>query len=920
MRPLKLTLNGFKSFYKSATIDFEALSADGIYGISGKTGSGKSSIVEAVIFALYGSFGGASLETSDFINRRRDDAEVSLIFSLEEVTGETRKYEVYRKISADRANGAARPQKAELWEITEGKRSIAAGARDVTAQITALIGLDAKDFSYCVVLEQNKYDGFIKATNAERKRIVGRLFGLDRYGDKLAASIREKESDLKEKAAGIAAVIEAAGSLSEETIVAMRKQYNESQIKARNLKMLAENALEEVERDAEAARKYQRRTRLTEEAITLKKQLDEATALFSELNAEKEKLARYAEDYAQTTRTRLEEIAVTRARLEDAERVVAEQSELRAQKEELLRTIDRLRVQISSCESEETKLFVEIERAQQQTTTLKQSFRMLTGVADNETDFVSATEQKYRELSVLAETFADKSALLEKSQQKLTGSMRDKELNQQTLKQCEKDVDLARSEKNKAEQWRNEVNQRIAEESAHHEAAVLIAKLRIGEPCPICGNTIAHLTTPNAEDFSAMQKEAADAQSSVEETTLKLDEAVEAFRGAREDVLLSNRDYDYNVAQVTTLREQLKDFNPSCLTLCQKVGELSREAKEAFVNESRWTRQWEECKHDRALKEIEYKHLEETLRATDARYAAASVRLAELTKGISSIKKAVRALQEERLDLEKSLKDIEEKKAAAERASMEAAQNRAGLQSRLKNTEQELLMLPNIAFDPLKHAQSVERAEMLAVQDRAAAKEAAEDGARLECMEADFAKIERARKEQSQLLQVQNRLDRIKKMTGGGKLLEWLAQSYIEDFTYDAGVKLSELTNGEMELCYREDGFYIVDNFNNRASRKVATVSGGESFLVSLSLAVAIASKLEQRAGAKKIEFLFIDEGFGTLSMDKVDAVTDALCALSESGFVIGFISHVKEMQSRIPGQLEVTRDNAEEGSIVRMI
>ncbi len=118
------------------------------------------------------------------------------------------------------------------------------------------------------------------------------------------------------------------------------------------------------------------------------------------------------------------------------------------------------------------------------------------------------------------------------------------------------------------------------------------------------------------------------------------------------------------------------------------------------------------------------------------------------------------------------------------------------------------------------------------------------------------------------------------------------------------------MTNNRYYLEYKDakTGFLIIDNFADGEKRKIHTLSGGESFLVSLSLALALSNTIYQHS-LNPIEFFFLDEGFGTLDCELVDTVLDALTQLKKNNFIIGLISHVEELKARIPYQLIVYRD-----------
>ena len=135
--------------------------------------------------------------------------------------------------------------------------------------------------------------------------------------------------------------------------------------------------------------------------------------------------------------------------------------------------------------------------------------------------------------------------------------------------------------------------------------------------------------------------------------------------------------------------------------------------------------------------------------------------------------------------------------------------------------------------------------------------------------------------------------------------MEFVAGEYLTDISDAATETLLKLTNGRYFIRYNQ-GFYVGDNFNSGELRSVNTLSGGETFLVSLSLALALSAAIYAKS-LKPIEFFFLDEGFGTLDEKLVDTVMDSLEKLKNTHFSIGLISHVEELKHRIENKIIVT-------------
>ena len=180
MKPIYLEFCGINSFSEKTQIDFRALLAGGVFGIFGDTGSGKSTILDCIHLALYGVVERASKSMNDCINYKADSAYV--IFDFELTTeGKRHAYRVRRE--RKRKNGTA---KAFLYEYTDDGEllALAEGTRDVDERLESIIGLSFNDFKMCIALPQGDFAALVKATTAERVKLVSRLFDLEKYGER----------------------------------------------------------------------------------------------------------------------------------------------------------------------------------------------------------------------------------------------------------------------------------------------------------------------------------------------------------------------------------------------------------------------------------------------------------------------------------------------------------------------------------------------------------------------------------------------------------------------------------------------------------------------------------------------------------------------------------------------------------------
>lgn len=208
MRPIRLKIAGLNSFKEQQEIDFEQLCLGGVFGIFGPTGSGKSSILDAITLALYGKVERAPSNTTGIMNHATDRLSVSFTFSLRNAHGE-KHYTVertYKRAEEHRLHQLT----SRLIEVGQTDVVISDKAKEVTAQVEGILGLNVDDFTRAVVLPQGKFAEFITLTGGERRKMLQRLFHLEKYGERLTERVlrqretaKGKENELKAEQAGL---------------------------------------------------------------------------------------------------------------------------------------------------------------------------------------------------------------------------------------------------------------------------------------------------------------------------------------------------------------------------------------------------------------------------------------------------------------------------------------------------------------------------------------------------------------------------------------------------------------------------------------------------------------------------------------------------------------------------------------------
>ncbi|WP_432681398.1 exonuclease subunit SbcC [Bacillus velezensis] len=225
MKPILLTIKGLHSFREEQTIDFAGLSGAGVFGIFGPTGSGKSSILDAMTLALYGKVERAANNTHGILNHAEDQLAVSFTFALQSGHRVSYKVErVFKRTDETKVKTAL----CRLIEIKDEQMVLADKANEVNKKVEELLGLTIDDFTRAVVLPQGKFAEFLSLKGAERRHMLQRLFNLEQYGDRLVKKLRRRAQEAAAKKNEMLAEQSGLGDAGEDALKQAEQQFHEA--------------------------------------------------------------------------------------------------------------------------------------------------------------------------------------------------------------------------------------------------------------------------------------------------------------------------------------------------------------------------------------------------------------------------------------------------------------------------------------------------------------------------------------------------------------------------------------------------------------------------------------------------------------------------------------------------------------------
>lgn len=875
MKPKFLSFCGINSFSKKAEIDFEKLLSGGIFGIFGDTGSGKTTILDAMIFALYGRVdrirGGNG---NEIINYNCDKAWV--LFDFETETHDGRKvYRIEREIK--RKNSA---QSLTLSELS-GKRIIAIsdGVKNTNAKIQEIVGLSFEDFKKCIALPQGEFAQFVKSERGDRLRLISRLFGLERFGDVLNARIKEKYAAVKSLCDSKEGELRGYADADEAVLKQLKEDAKQLETQKSELDLAYANFKADYEKVKAA---YER----TNQRNQLSKQL----ALLTAKREEMEDLENKAKQIPTA-----QSIVELRRRLNRSEKEKADtlQAQERASedKKNAQQALDEL---VASFDVDANKVAEEeINGKLGKISYAKSDAELLKGYAhqreslreEYQKAFIkqTAAKKKVQEQSAFQEKIADRLQKLGKlTPEAYLAERLDSALLASEFRSAKEYFEKCRSDLHRDFSG-GELFERVDAELVK-KATEYSAKL----DCEKSSNAAELL-----ESFKKLQRQREELLAEQSAHALEKAKAESESDEAEKELARIKSDGEKIADTVKKQEDKIKNAlgvsDVPDFSVLEK--NLLRQKKELLDSLDLYTKKCEDLKKKIRNDELEEMRCRTTLVRLESGLTEDNSRLQELlaTSGFSEEEKAQKLL-EEMPQAEPVLRKVE--LFRKELHEVQAKLNFLGdgdseniSDEEFRKSEQQMLLLAQKKEDVTKksavYAQQVSNMESR-VQIR-------------KRLEKEF------KSEEAELFKI----TRLRDLVRGNAFMEFVASEYLSDISVAASKTLLQLTGGRYFVRYKS-GFVIIDNLCGGEERSVNTLSGGETFLVSLSLALALSSAIYAKS-LRPIEFFFLDEGFGTLDEKLIDTVMDSLEKLRNSKFSIGLISHVEELKHRINNKITVT-------------
>lgn len=919
MRPLALKMTGFGPYAGSETIDFTRLGDRGLYLITGDTGAGKTTIFDAIMFALYGETSGGTRKDAMLRSKYADaetPTEVELRFRYHGKEYLVRRNPAYER---PKQRGTGMTEEKANAELILPDGSAVTKKDSVTPRIKTLLGIDASQFRQIAMIAQGEFLRLLLAKTEERQKIFRGIFHTERF-ERLAAAVNGDANEaarLRERVRDKVESLMAAVDCAENSLRAEEaKKAKAGGLLPEDVKTLLEALIADDERAMADEKKTLERINEEIDALNtrigrageLEKAREELRAATAEETRKKPELAAARETAEKAAKRAVDAEAFTREEAQ-IEKELPDYEAAEVKRKELSRFAE----EVQKAVAEEEAARKAKEAAQKRLNAAKEELAALAHAGEEREKLVFEQREKTHrreEVGALAEEMKK----YEKLYREVDGAH--KEL-------------IARTE-----DWRKKEAAYNAADEAFlaAQAGHIAKKLQPGEPCPVCGATEhphpAELAGDAMDEASlrTLQEAWSAAQTAAMELRGRFEQGKKEF-GERKEALLQSIKAHLGEYTTSAARERLPQtlagLDAEIVAVGKRLREKEREAKrKAALEKSIPQDEKAGAEADAKLAEAGAKRAAAETARTAAEQAAKelSAKLRFPTKKEAEARMAsLRKEYEKRQNEKKRAED-------AMRATEKTLQELAG---RIETLHQTLAEAPQEDLGKLREENTAKAAERRGLEERQKTLHT-----RLEKNRGTLAGL---KKEAARLAEAETRYTWLKALadtlTGqiSGKekvMLETYVQMrYFERIVSRANVRLLVMSGGQYELKRRvaatsnktQSGLEldVVDHYNGSV-RGVESLSGGESFKASLSLALGLADEIQSSAGGVELDTMFVDEGFGSLDDESLEQAMRALASLSEGHRLVGIISHVGALKERIDKKI-IVKKAREQGSSVRI-
>jgi exonuclease SbcC len=921
VRPIRLDLQGFTSFREHSEVNFEKLD---LFAITGPTGAGKSSLLDAITYALYGRTSRLGKSGKELISQGAPSLQLTFEFKAG-----TETYQVFRRVKV--ASVTVRLEKKEpdgTWA------SITSAVKQMEEEIERVVGLDFDAFTRAVILPQGEFDKFLRGDSAKRKLLLSELLNMGVYRKMMQqANLLDKEQT--QKADWAEQHVDA--SISEQSLAGLTeaKAELEGHESERQAELTAMEKARPVARELTEWRTHlhtsQQDAALAEaERETAESQLAAQAQTKNENNACLEKL----NTEIQSVKYNQNEHLLLVKFVHDAERlgeIRGEISRCERQSREFTAELDHAAPKTATAEAELQKALQLLESAKKEHESVQREYSGLLAHYGS----AKALDDLRQELQTYNKKIAARAAI----DTELRSLCAELEMRDETLNRITRRGEQAEAQLNMADT-------RLETISLQNRAADLRRQLHPGDSCPVCEQTVTVVPeTTDLADLDEAKREQKRANKSVIDCTSDYQKANGRFELLSNKVSQKEQELRECSDSITDIQDRFNNalgsepgpgspaqIDALALSLDKarlKADELVQSVENCRKIHSQWDRKLHDGLHAVDLIQQKLDSLQPQLQVLQRQATELTVKLQD-RPGLETLKKELKHQETAKIKMEDLVrqcnsvrKDLEESErtAIALRTRADEAAKRlekaiAATAEAEKKEQSQLKKLRRMLGDaPLTEGRELDELdETIHNLNEALSSvrmQIERNRAETENVIGKLKKNQELREEAAAMKKSAALYHELATLLDLKNFQQYLLSASFIRLARDGSRYMEDLTNGRYSFTCNVDDFEVQDRWNGDDLRSVSTLSGGEAFLASLSLALALAqgiTELSGDRGAVALESLFLDEGFSTLDSETLGKVADALPLLQKSGRMIGVITHVQSFAEQLPSQIEVVK------------
>ena len=908
MRPLKITMSAFGPYAGEVTLDMQKLGKSGIYLITGDTGAGKTTVFDAISYALYGEASGNYRENTT-LRSKYASADTPTFVELEfEYNNEI--YKINRNPEYPRPNkrGEGFTKQSANAELVMPDGSVITKIKEVSAKVEEIIGINKNQFSQIAMIAQGDFRKLLNCETNERSKIFRKIFKTEPYHNieiKLSSLFNELKRNREKEKSGIEQYINQLKCNENDTLSLELERAKSGDVLIEDVIKLAG---EIINKDTLEYTKTQKNIESINEEI---EKINSNIKLYEKQEATKKA---YAKASAQ-----LEELKTKR---NDCEKAYKSAEAQRERLDDLTRKINLINSKMPKHD--------ELKSLEDSINERAQSFEKSNNLL----------KLKQQEITLLEKEFDEKSKALEEVKgadllvQKLNVQKEEIKKKAEALKELKIEIDRCKTEQKNLKNAQSFAKSALDEYGAleneynqiyiaffNEQAGIIADELKDGEPCPVCGST-SHPSLARKSENAPSQADVESAQNLVKKAQEKADKA-------RDTASALKSRFDEIAANVKSAAKKLfgtddnvfDDYNSNINALKKEYDDTLALLKTA--NEKLNLYQ----KLDKEIPKIQEKQksLSDEISTLNTQKASDEAFISENTKRVTSIKSE---LDFESADLAKDkLKEYTNLSSDIKNAIEKSKNDFDDIKSKYDTQKGKKASLENA----LKEFKEIDLASLneksLKLNEH---KNDIDETAKSLYSRIDSNKslVDNISEKRDILKEYDDKYVWLKALseTANGDIsgkekitLETFVQmTYFDSIIRKANIRLLTMSDGQYELVRRSDAetlkkneglaLDVIDHFN-ASSRSVSTLSGGESFMASLCLALGLSDEIQSSNGGIKLDTMFVDEGFGSLDGEALDRALSALTSLSQGNRLVGIISHVDVLRDRIDNKIVITKD-----------